>query len=195
MSKVFNYLRIQGEDNLVQEILTAIADKAAGVGSIDFNAITPEPAWVYRGSVDRESYREHGRENCWNVWRMENWNSLYNSLDPERSVRNYGGRNTIVFYTQHDPVPMLMKKLSMIFPDVYIDYLWGSEDVDQGGGAIQYKAGEETVKLLPESGTRLAYEIAFDALHTTPMEHGLVLDEVTGTYELKGGLNYERCEH
>lgn len=195
MPMVINYLRIQADLERAKEILTAIAEKKQGLGSMDFNAITPEPAWVYQGAVDHAARKEFGPENCWDLWRRKNWNTLYNAAVPKSRARSYGGGNLICFETRDTPVEMLIRKLSLIYPDVYVDYLWGSEDVDQGGGAVQYKAGERMVSILPKPGTRLAYEIAFDVLGTTPIEHGLELDEKMDNYTLKGGLNHERSKH
>lgn len=119
MPMVINYLRIQADLERAKEILTAIAEKKQGLGSMDFNAITPEPAWVYQGAVDHAARKEFGPENCWDLWRRKNWNTLYNAAVPKSRARSYGGGNLICFETRDTPIEMLIRKLSLIYPDVY----------------------------------------------------------------------------
>ena len=48
--KYKNILNIQGSDSSVREALLQIMDEKLGVGSIDFNKITPMPRWAKCGS-------------------------------------------------------------------------------------------------------------------------------------------------
>ena len=193
--RVINYLRVQGPPPRVAEILSAIAVKKVGVGSMDFNAITPMPAWVYTDALDSDTCRTQGHDNCWLDWCRANWRIEWNAMEGEENAAQYDGGDMIRFITKDSDVRYLMEQLSRIYQDVYIDYLWAAEDIDRGAGTLQFRAGRKMVSYLPAPGSKAAYELAFNILHTTPEDHGLLYDEKHGTYGLKGAGQLECCEN
>ena len=179
--KYKNILNIQGSDGSVREALLQIMDEKLGVGSIDFNKITPMPRWAKCGS---EGMREQ--------WCRENWTVPENAGGLEASVKGYDGGDTIEFDTVGGNVHDLMQKLSVMFPDspdLAFDYLWASEDVGKDGGMMQFTHGELTYEYIPEADSQEAYELAFDIFSTDAAEHGLVFDSGTGTYCHKSKLS------
>ena len=68
MARIINVLRIQGPPERVMEVWERIKDPHAGLGSVDFNAITPMPEWVDRGVLDRDTEEKNSPENCWLQW-------------------------------------------------------------------------------------------------------------------------------
>ena len=195
MPNVFNYLRIQAGPEVYSAAFAAIADDHAGPGSIDFNKITPMPAWVYRGELDSATLAARGKENCWRDWSLQNWGSEWNAMEPEACASAYDGGPGIYFITKSGDVRMLVDHLSRMYPEVYFDYLWANQDIDKGAGALQYLDGVLTFSYLPEPGTKAAYDLAFDVLHANPAEYGMALDPMSGNYVWKGGERHGRRAH
>ena len=191
MPMVTNILRVQGSMAEAADILASIADAEAGRGSIDFRRITPMPDWVYQGELDSKTLNEQG-ENSWLDWCRDNWKIEWNAVDPCMSAALYDGGDMIRFETKDKDVRYLMEKLSRIYGGVYFDYLWANEDVDRGAGACQFKGGLEMVSYTPTPGSKAAYELAFDILHTAPEDHGLIYDDTAGNYVLRGGGQFGR---
>lgn len=176
-----NYLRVQTQPDDVKRILHVIQSKDAGPGSIDFNAITPMPQWVYSKQLDHDTADARAQE-CWLAWRQEQWGTRWNAIDAAQSAKRYDGGDTIFFMTKETDVRDLMRKLSLMFPQAVFDYLWSDEDIGKAAGALQYTNGAVTFSYLPRQESRDAYELAFDVLHGTAQEYGLALDPHKDTY-------------
>ena len=129
MPVVRNILHIQGGASQAAALLDFIADRRYGRGSIDLNRITPMPPWVYRQPTNMELLRKYGEENCSRGWCLRHWGVDQNVLHPEKSVRQYDGGPAIRFDTMDGDVRELIRKLSLVFKELYLDYLWASEDV------------------------------------------------------------------
>lgn len=166
MDLVKNWLRVQCDPQTKEQIVRMLADPEAGMGSVDFNAITPMPKWVYRGDLDKETIQRLGAENCWLEWCRANWGTEHNTIDPQRSAAAYHGGPVLCFVTASTPVPLLMQRLSRIWPDVWLDYLWAYEDIERGAGALQYRDGVETMRYCPKPGTQESCKLAYDILQT-----------------------------
>ena len=177
--KYKNVLNLQAPDKVIREILSSIQHTEHGLGSIDFNTITPMPPWVLAGS---ESAKES--------WCKENWGAPENASGLAQSVASYDGGDTIEFDTLGSDVRELMRKLSMMFPQagLVVDYLWASEDVGADVGAVQFIDGEQVYEYIPEAGSSAAFEMAFDVFATNAKAHGLVFDDTLGTYRYEGSL-------
>ena len=195
MARIINVLRIQGPPERVMEVWERIKDPHAGLGSVDFNAITPMPEWVDRGVLDRDTEEKNSPENCWLQWSRDNWGCEWNALDPQESARLYDGGDCIRFFTEDVPVQELIRKLSRMEPDLYLDYLWACEDVDRGAAAVQFLDGNVTMIYVPTPGTGRAYQLAFDILQEAPEQYGYSVDAVTGEYVWRGGTAGGRAEH
>lgn len=186
MPVVRNILHIQGGASQAAALLDFIADRRYGRGSIDLNRITPMPPWVYRQPTNIELLRKYGEENCSRGWCLKHWGVDQNVLHPEQSVRQYDGGPAIRFETMDGDVRELIRKLSLAFKELYLDYLWASEDVGSLVGAAQYRDGEPLIEFIPTPGSRAAIEKALDILGGKASDYGLVYNPAVGNYEYRG---------
>ena len=187
MPAVRNILNVQGSKAQTAALLDFIADRRAGRGSIDFSRITPMPPWIYRQPTDLSLLERYGEENCARGWCLTHWGTPQNALHPEKSAREYDGGTTIRFDTEDQEVRELICKLSLIFKDLYLDYLWASKDVGSNVGAAQYRDREAIIEYIPTPGTRAAVEKALDILGGRAADYGLAFDPAAGNYVYKGG--------
>lgn len=79
-----NKLRIIGTEEQVKEVMEFIKDDSLGIGTIDFNKITPMPRWVYGSSPDVKAItiddeEKWGKENLWFNWTRRNWGTKSNA--------------------------------------------------------------------------------------------------------------------
>ena len=157
MPTIQNILHIQGGGAKAAALLDFIADRRYGRGSIDFHRITPMPPWVYRQPTNQELLRQYGEENCSRGWCQQNWGTAQNALRPERWAKRYDGGETIRFDTEDSDVRELIRKLSLVFKDLYLDYLWASEDVGSNVGLSSTKMGRPSSSSSPprQPGQRL----------------------------------------
>lgn len=81
----------------------------------------------------------------------------------------------------------LIRKLSLIFKDAYLDYLWASEDVGSNVGAVQYRDGQALIEFVPTPGTRAAVEKSLDILGVKASDFGLRYNPATDSYEYSRG--------
>lgn len=191
MPTIRNILNVQGSKAQAAALLDFVSNQQFGWGSIDFNQVTPMPPWVYRQPTNLALLEKYGEENCARGWCLANWGTPQNALHPERSAKEYDGGTAIHFDTEDQEVRELVRKLSLIFKDVNLDYLWASEDVGSNVGAAQYRDGETIIEFLPTPGTRAAVEKALDILGGRAADYGLTFDPATGNYEYKGGTGHD----
>ena len=191
MPTIRNILNIQGSKAQAAALLDFVSNQQFGWGSIDFNQVTPMPPWVYRLPTNLALLEKYGEENCARGWCLENWGTPQNALHPERSAKEYDGGTAIHFDTEDQEVRELVRKLSLIFKDIHLDYLWASEDVGSNVGAAQYQDGEAIIEYIPTPGTRAAVEKALDILGGRAADYGLTFDPATGNYEYKGGTGHD----
>lgn len=184
MPIIRNYLQIRGAAAEIAAALRFIQNDTAGVGSVDFNTIEPMPTWIYSGELSPESEKRYGAENCWKQWCLSHWGCQRNAVFPERSVEEYDGGDTVLFFTEDCDVRELMRKLSLMFKNLRFDYMWADEETGKSAGLISFRDGAASPKILPEAYSRKAYELAFDTFGTQPEDHGLVPD--TNTYIYRG---------
>ena len=154
--------------------------------------ITPMPPWVYRQPTNLELLAKYGEENCSRGWCLQNWGVDQNTLRPQKSAKDYDGGTSVRFQTADRDVRELIRKLSLVFKDLYLDYLWASEDVGSLVGAAQYRDGEALIEFIPAPGSRAAIEKALDILGAKASDFGLVYNPTLGSYEYKGGVANER---
>ena len=65
------------------EILKDIQSDEAGLGSIDFRKLIPEPEGLYMGDLGIEEMKRY-KDNNWYDWRMKNWNTKW--PDKKKSI-------------------------------------------------------------------------------------------------------------
>ena len=191
MPTVRNILNVQGSKAQAAALLDFISDQRYGRGSIDFNQVTPMPPWVFRQPTNLALLEKYCEGNCARGWCLENWGTPQNALHPERSAKEYDGGTAIHFDTEDREVRELVRKLSLIFKDIHLDYLWASEDVGSNVGATQYRDGETIIEYIPSPGTRAAVEKALDILGGRAADYGLTFDPTTGSYEYEGGTGHD----
>ena len=191
MPTIRNILNVQGSKAQAAALLDFVSNQQFGWGSIDFNQVTPMPPWVYRLPTNLALLEKYGEENCARGWCLANWGTPQNVLNPEKSAREYDGGTSIHFDTEDREVRELVRKLSLIFKDIHLDYLWASEDVGSNVGATQYRDGETIIEYIPSPGTRAAVEKALDILGGRAADYGLTFDPATGNYEYKGGTGHD----
>ena len=187
MPVIRNILHIQGGGARAAALFDFIADRRYGRGSVDFNRITPMPPWVYRQPTNLALLEKYGGENCSRGWCGKHWGTEQNTLRPERSAKAYDGGSSIRFDTADSDVRELMRKLSLVFGELYLDYLWASEDIGSSVGAVQYRDGETLIEFIPTPGTRAAVEKSLDILGARAADYGLVYNPASGNYEYRGG--------
>ena len=150
------------------------------------------PPWVYRQPTNLDLLAKYGEENCSRGWCLQNWGVDQNTLRPQKSAGVYDGGTSVRFQTADRDVRELIRKLSLVFKDLYLDYLWASEDVGSLVGAAQYRDGEALIEFIPAPGSRAAIEKALDILGAKASDFGLVYNPTLGSYEYKGGVANER---
>ena len=85
----------------------------------------------------------------------------------------------------------LIRKLSLVFKELYLDYLWASQDIGSNVGAVQYRDGEALIEFIPAPGTRAAIEKSLDILGARAADYGLAFNPASGNYEYGGTGNGE----
>ena len=95
MAEYVNYLRVFGAPGAARALFGAIQDDTAGLGSVDFNRITPMPVWMREEPLSAGTVRRQGGENCWLDWRQANWGTRWNTLKAQASAAAYDGGDTI----------------------------------------------------------------------------------------------------
>ena len=191
MPTIRNILNVQGSKAQAAALLDFVSNQQFGWGSIDFNQVTPMPPWVYRQPTNLALLEKYGKGNCARGWCLANWGTPQNAIHPEKSAREYDGGTSIHFDTEDREVRELVRKLSLIFKDIHLDYLWASEDVGSNVGAAQYRDGEAIIEYIPTPGIRAAVEKALDILGGRADDYGLTFDPATGNYEYKGGTGHD----
>lgn len=183
---ITNKLTINGTEEQVNEVLNFIKieetenSECFGIGTIDFNKITPMPKWIFQKDLGEEDRKKYGEENCWYSWSLENWGTKWNaySQPDERNTED-----TIYFQTAWSGVPDLISKLAWIFPDVTIEYSYADEDFGYNVGSYTFKDTEEVSSYIPEGGTKEAYDLALNIYQCSPEDMELYYDEETNEYK------------
>ncbi len=133
---VTNNLTINGTMEQVNEVKEFLKDEHEGLGSIDFNNITPMPKWIYSGDLSDKEIDKYGEENCWLNWCETNWGTKWNARNIGSNSENIIGFNT----AWASPVD-LIKKLSWIYPKLEFEISW--VDVMTGeAGTTLFQNGE-----------------------------------------------------
>ena len=181
---ITNRLTVIGEEEQVKKVLDFIkieeeTDKEVnGIGTIDFNKITPMPKWVFSGNLGIYEEEKYGEENCWHKWSIKNWGTKWNAYaqPDERSAEN-----TVYFQTAWNGVPKLIEKIAWIFPDVTIEYSYCSEDFGYNVAKYIFKDTDSS-SYVPDGGSKEAYELAMDICKCTAEDENLVYDEEIDNY-------------
>ena len=124
LNKVLEFIKRETEED----------GETSGIGTIDFNKITPMPPWVIK-EASIEDGIIYGEENCDIGWMNANWGTKGNAFDISYDSDN----NLITFSTYWNPVLDLIVKLARIFPQVTLNYKWLDEVYGGVAGKIKIK--------------------------------------------------------
>lgn len=153
---ITNRLRVLGNSTEVDKVFDYIKKDGEEV-TIDFNTITPQPDWVYQGSLSSKEEKKYGENNCWYEWRRENWGTKWNAYNIDKNRSEF---NSIYFDTAWNPPIKLIKKLSLIFEETLFQFSWASEDTGYNVGDIFIKCGSITDKIEIKEETENAIRFA-----------------------------------
>lgn len=135
---ITNRLTIDGTKEQIAEVLEFIKYDELGIGTIDFNKITPMPPWIFQGNLGREEEEKYGEENCWYDWSIKNWGTKWNAFH-QLHDRSSAEDGVVYFDTAWSGVPELMSKLARIFPDVTFYYEFADEDFGNNVGQYVFR--------------------------------------------------------
>lgn len=107
-----------------------------------------------------DNLRKYGAKT-WYQWSYKNWGTKWNAYDCEPA--NVEDRS-LCFHTAWDGVPKIITKIAEQFPDVDIVYSWADEDIGRNVGILVFEAGKETGSVLPENGSKQAFEMAAEIM-------------------------------
>ncbi len=127
--EVINRLKMSGNPERIIEALEFVKYNDYGIGTIDFNKITPMPKWVYDGKLlTKEIEKKYGAGNCWYQWCIKNWGTKWNSY--HNSISDVEPSSfTFEYQTAWSPPTPVLTKLFEMFPRLsftidYIDEGW-----------------------------------------------------------------------
>lgn len=186
---ITNKLRVIGTKKQIKEVLnfTKIekneGTEVYGLGTIDFNKITPMPKWVFRGNLGREEEKKYGKANCWYDWSIKNWGTKWNAYGQTALTQEPKDIHTVYFKTAWSGVTDLIYKLARIFPEVTLEYSYYDEDMGYNLAKYIFKDTEILEQIRPEGGSKEAYELIFEIEETTAEDMGMCYNEETKTYE------------
>lgn len=111
----------------------------------------------------------------WYEWRIRNCGTKW----PAGEI--VVNENSVEFDTAWSfPTPIVLR-LSELFPDINISYLYADEDCGYNTGRGKFVAGKCETEEYPQGGSREAYEIYFDT-HPDSRKYFL-FNDVIGNYE------------
>lgn len=183
---ITNKLKVVGNEEQVKEVMEFIKNDELGLGSIDFNKITPMPRWIYGSSPDvqgisREDIAKWGEKNTSLEWARNNWGTKWDAYGQDDSRNN---ENTIYFMTAWNGVPALIQKIAWIFPNVTLEYSFADEDLgSNNNGIFKFKENEILEKIQHENDSKEAYEIAFELCECGEIPSYYQFNKEINTYE------------
>ena len=111
----------------------------------------------------------------WYQFHNKYWNTKWNSVDTDVND------NVVIFDTAWSYPAPVIEKLSELFPDVTIDFVYADEDCGCNTGCGSIRSGEYSNEEYPDSGSKRGYELY---LETHPENADcLVYNPETDVYE------------
>lgn len=185
-NNISNKLKVIGTEDQIIQVLEFVKDDKLGVGSIDFNKITPMPKWIFGSSPDvmgisRRDEEKWGVENTSLNWARRNWGTKWNAYAQPDS-RSVG--DTLHFQTAWNGIPELIQKIAWIFPDVTIEYSFADEDYGSSNcGIFRFRENEILEETHYESSSKEAYELCFDLVCEGKIPEWYAFDAESNTYK------------
>lgn len=94
-----------------------------------------EKAALELGKIAIDNVSAYGYKD-WYDWSIANWGTKWNACD------TYIKGNVIEFDTAWSPVPKVIERLSKMYPDLEIDYLYAEEQMGVSTGHFIFKNGQ-----------------------------------------------------
>ncbi|MBY0024529.1 hypothetical protein H7K28_15065 [Paenibacillus polymyxa] len=183
---ITNKVKVIGTDEQIQEVFEFIKNDTLGIGTIDFNKITPMPKWVYGNSpgivgISFDDEKLWGVENTVLGWSRKHWGTKWNAYG-QPDDRN--SKDTIFFETAWNGIPNLIQKLAWIFSMVKIEYSFADEDTGSSNcGFYCFEYDKINEQREYELCSKEAYELAFELVHNGEMPDWYIFNPETNTYE------------
>ena len=162
----------------MKELETSASGNRAELEAKFKKELDDDEAWDL-GKKYYDNIREHGCPT-WYEWARMHWGTKWNAYDCEPADFD---RHRLMFLTAWSGVPKVIQKISEKFPEVSIGYAWADEDIGSNVGVIDYKGGVEVEWLIPDSGSKEAYELAAEILEDDLADMGFVPTADGSTYE------------
>ncbi|MEC0234057.1 hypothetical protein P4H71_06895 [Paenibacillus kribbensis] len=189
-NNITNRVKVIGTDEQIQELFEFIKNDTLGIGTIDFNKITPMPKWVYGNSpeirgISLDDEMLWGAENTVLGWSRKHWGTKWNAY-AQPNDRN--SKDTIFFETAWNGIPNLIQKLAWIFQKVEIEYSFADEDYGSSNcGFYRFEYDKINEKREYESRSEEAYELAFELVNNGEIPEWYIFNPETNTYECVEG--------
>ncbi|NOU99502.1 DUF1281 family ferredoxin-like fold protein [Paenibacillus planticolens] len=183
---ISNKLRIIGTGEQVTEVMEFIKYDNVGIGTIDFNKITPMPRWVFGSSSDIKGIcisdkEKWGKDNIALGWARLHWGTKWNAYS---QPDNRNTKDTLYFKTAWNGVPDIIQKLAWIFPNVTLEYSFADEAFGSSNcGIYRFKENEILEDTYYQSNSKEAYELAFDLANDGKIPSWYKFNEEKNTYE------------
>lgn len=181
---ISNKLKVIGTDDQVKEVMEFIKIDSEGIGTIDFNKITPMPKWVYGSQsnvigISNEDIEKYGENNSLD-WAREHWGTKWGAYQQPDSRSN---NDTVFFETAWNGVPKLIHKIAWIFPEVIIEYSFADADLGSSNcGVYRFKDTEVLSETHYEACSKEAYELSFELVNNSDVPEYLKFDKSKNTY-------------
>ncbi len=91
----------------------------------------------------------------WYEWSIATWGTKWNAYH-----QDFEEPNILWFDTAWNGVPLLIQKLSEIFPDIEFDYAYADENLGFNVGRGIFQNGETDMEI-PDGGSNEAFEVMF----------------------------------
>ena len=191
---VRNILRLEGDEQKINQLMEAVKNDEYGIGTIDFEKVIPMPSNIYRGSLGRAEQEKYGKDN-WYDWSVANWGTKWNAYgyyEGGEYAPKEGETPTITLNTAWCAPHPVIDKLAGMYPDVDITHEWADEDIGRNCGRYEYKDGERTEEYYPEG--KEAYDFSFRMWDISPEDCYLTLNDRGDAYISLYSDEYELVE-
>ncbi len=113
-----------------EKLLTVLNNLSKYFIKPDYETIALSLGKVAVDNVDTYGYKD------WYHWSIANWGTKWNACD------TYIKGNVIEFNTAWSPVPIVIERLSKMYPNLQIDYLYAEEQMGVSTGHFIFKNGQ-----------------------------------------------------
>ena len=128
----------------------------------------------------------------WYEWSIDNWGTKWNACGYEEGI-DYSEDECLDFDTAWSaPIPII-EKLAATYPSIAFEHKWADEDFGNNVGHMEYKDGELTVDMTPDSHKE-CLELAGEVWDYDLAEFGYMLNQNGDDYIYADGDDFELIE-